>query len=160
MLAGLKRRWRRAIAQLDRPQRSRSDRAAWQKFRVQTAVLQGRAGVRPAALGRAVVQLAQRGVPVTWVHGAFDAVCPPDNSRRWAALGMRHGGAVQLHLTLAGHLGHEPATRDEQVLRPRQQAGAIALAAADRAGRATKALARSADSRSENTPTLRDASGT
>ncbi len=110
-LAGLQRRWRRATAQLDRPQRSRSDRAAWQKFRVQTAVLQGRAGVRPAALDRAVVRLAQHGVPVAWVHGAFDAVCPPGNSRHWAALGARHGGQVQLHLTMAGHLGHEPATR-------------------------------------------------
>ena len=109
-VAGLQRRWRRAQALLDRPQRQHSDRAAWQKFRVQAAVLQGRAGVRPGVLDRAVVVLAQRGVPVHWVHGAFDAVCPPANSRRWAALGARHGGPVQLSLTLAGHLGHEPAT--------------------------------------------------
>lgn len=110
-LAGLHRRWRRAQAAVERPQRQRSDRAAWQKFRVQTAVLQGRAGVRPATLDRAVVHLARHGVPVAWVHGRFDAVCPPDNSRRWAALGAQHGGAVELHITPAGHLGHEPATR-------------------------------------------------
>lgn len=110
-LAGLHRRWRRAQAVLERPQHQRSDRAAWQKFRVQAAVLQGRAGVRPASLDRAVMHLARHGVPVTWVHGAFDAVCPPGNSRRWAALGARQGGAVALHITAAGHLGHEPATR-------------------------------------------------
>lgn len=110
-LAGLQRRWRRAQAVLERPQRLRSDRAAWQKFRVQTAVLRGRAGVRPAALDRAVMHLARQRVPVAWVHGGFDAVCPPDNSRRWAALGARCGGTVEIHITSAGHLGHEPATR-------------------------------------------------
>lgn len=109
-VAGLQRRWRRAQATWARPQRLRSDRAAWQKFRVQAAVLRGRAGVRPGALDRAVIRLAREGVPVHWVHGAFDAVCRPDSSRRWAALGRRHGGPVQLQLTLAGHLGHEPAT--------------------------------------------------
>ncbi len=109
-VAGLQRRWRRAQAQSDRPQRLRSDRAAWQKFRVQAAVLHGRAGVRPGDLDRALIRLARHGVPVHWVHGAFDAVCPPANSRRWAALGARRGGPVQLDITPAGHLGHEPAT--------------------------------------------------
>lgn len=109
-VAGLQRRWRRALARSEQPRRLPGDHAAWQKFRVQAAVLRGRAGVRPGALDRAVVQLAQHGVPVHWVHGRFDAVCPADNSRRWAAIGLRHGGPVQLQLTLAGHLGHEPAT--------------------------------------------------
>lgn len=109
-VAALQRRWRRALARSRQPRRQRTDRAAWQKFRVQAAVLKGRAGVRPGALDKAVVRLAQQGVPVHWVHGAFDAVCPADNSRRWAAIGMRHGGPVQLHITLAGHLGHEAAT--------------------------------------------------
>lgn len=109
-VAGMQRRWRRAQARWASPRRQRSDRSAWQKFRVQAAVLRGRAGVRPGALDRAVVQLARAGVPVHWVHGAFDAVCLPGSSRRWAALGQRHGGAVQLHITHAGHLGHEPAT--------------------------------------------------
>lgn len=109
-VAGLQRRWRRAQALSDRPQRRRSDRAAWQKFRVQAAVLHGRAGVRPGDLDRALIRLARHGVPVHWVHGAFDAVCPPANSRRWAALGARLGGPVQLDITPAGHLGHEPAT--------------------------------------------------
>ncbi|WP_394706504.1 alpha/beta fold hydrolase [uncultured Hydrogenophaga sp.] len=109
-VTGLQRRWRRAQAQSDRPQRLRSDRAAWQKFRVQAAVLHGRAGVRPGDLDRALIRLARHGVPVHWVHGAFDAVCPPANSRRWAALGARRGGPVQLDITPAGHLGHEPAT--------------------------------------------------
>jgi proline iminopeptidase len=109
-LGGMNRRWRRAQAAWDRPQRQRSDRSAWQKFRVQAAVLRGRAGVRPGALDRAVIRLARQGVPVHWVHGACDAVCLPSNSRRWAALARRHGGPVQIDLALAGHLGHEPAT--------------------------------------------------
>lgn len=101
---------RRLRASLGRPRRTRADRAAWGKFRVQGAVLRRRAGLRPGTLDRAVIALARQGTPVDWVHGAFDAVCPPGNSRRWAALGAAHGGPVRLTLTHAGHLSHEPAT--------------------------------------------------
>ena len=109
-LGQTRRHIRRLQAALPGPRRTRADRAAWAKFRVQGAALHRCAGLRPGALDGAVIALARRGTPVDWVHGAFDAVCPPANSRRWAALGTAHGGPVRLTLTHAGHLAHEPAT--------------------------------------------------
>lgn len=100
---------RRGSASVDAPRPTRGDRRAWAKFRVQAAVLRGRAGVRPVALPRALVVLAQAGVRVDWVHGRFDAICPPVVSQRGAARGLAHGGPAALHLTPAGHLAHEPA---------------------------------------------------
>lgn len=98
----VRRRLRRALAQARWPQRSRADRSAVFKLRVQAHYLRHRGFLRPAALGQAVLALARQGVPIDWVHGRFDAICPPTNSRRWAAQGGR------LTLTLSGHLGHEP----------------------------------------------------
>jgi proline iminopeptidase len=109
-LGQTRRHLRRLQAALSRPRRTRADRLARTKFRVQGAVLRRRAGLRTVDLDRAVMALARQGIPVDWVHGAFDAVCPPANSRRWAALGLAHGGRVRLTLTHAGHLAHEPAT--------------------------------------------------
>lgn len=100
--AGLRRGQRRALARAHHPRADRADHRAWQKFRVQGHYLRHRGFMRPAALGQAVHGLGERGVPMDWVHGRFDAVCPPANSRRWAAL------AGQLHQPLSGHLGHEP----------------------------------------------------
>lgn len=101
--AALHRRWRRARAQARQPRHQRADHAALRKYRVQAHYLRHRGFLRPGALDRAVRGLAQQGVPVDWVHGRCDAVCPLANSRRWAAVGGR------LTLPLAGHLGHEPA---------------------------------------------------
>lgn len=100
--AALRRRLRRALAQSRWSRCSRSDRLALSKYRVQAHYLRHRGFLRPSGLGQAVVALASQGVPVDWVHGRFDAVCPPANSRRWAA----HGG--RLTHPVAGHLGHEP----------------------------------------------------
>lgn len=100
--AALRRRFRRAQALARQPRRSRVDRQAHAKYRVQAHYLRHRGFLRPGDLDRAVLALARQGTPVDWVHGRFDAVCPPANSRRWAALGGR------LSLPLSGHLGHEP----------------------------------------------------
>ncbi|MDT4866166.1 hypothetical protein FQZ97_1010060 [compost metagenome] len=89
-----------------------SDRAALHTYRIQAHYLRHRGFVRPGALDAAVLGLARQGVAVDWVHGACDAVCPPANSRAWAALGRR-GAPQQVTLTepLSGHLGSEPAMR-------------------------------------------------
>lgn len=101
--ATLHRRWRRAQAQARQPRRQRADHAALRKYRVQAHYLRHRGFMRPGQLDRAVRELAQQGLPIDWVHGRCDAVCPPANSHRWAAVGGR------LTQPLAGHLGHEPA---------------------------------------------------
>jgi proline iminopeptidase len=82
----------------------RSDRAAWGRYRVQAHYLAHRGFVRPGELDRAVASLARERTPVDWVHGRFDAICPPANSARWAAQGRQ-----ALHTPPAGHLGGEPA---------------------------------------------------
>lgn len=120
LLGQTRRQLRRLRAGLRRTGRTRADRSARLKFRVQGAVLRRRAGLRPGALDRAVIALARQRMPVDWVHGAFDAVCPPANSARWAALGRAHGGPVRHTVTHAGHLAHEPATA--QALRERVRA--------------------------------------
>ena len=109
--AQLRRRQRRAQARAHRPGWDHSERAALDKYRVQAHYLWHRGFVRPGELDRAVLLLAQRGVPVDWVHGRFDAICPPQNSRAWAALGARTAPprATTLHQPPSGHLGHEPA---------------------------------------------------
>ena len=89
----------------------RTDRALIRKFRIQSHYLLRRGFVRPGGLDRAVRAVALAGVPVDWVHGMFDAVCPPQNSRRWHAQMERLApGSSSLTLTRAGHLGHEPQT--------------------------------------------------
>lgn len=98
----LRQRQRRALAQAGVRRRCPADRQAVDKYRVQAHYLRHRGFLRPGDLDRAVLALARQGMPIAWVHGRVDAVCPPDNSRRWAAMGAR------LVLPLAGHLGHEP----------------------------------------------------
>lgn len=94
---------RRARAQAHQPGWQHADRHAWRKYRVQVHYLRHRGFVRSGDLDRAVVALARQGVTVDWVHGRFDAICPPANSRRWAA------AAGRLMNPASGHLGHEPA---------------------------------------------------
>jgi proline iminopeptidase len=106
--AALRRRQRKAQASRHRRAARPSDRLALHKFRIQAHYLQHRGFVRPGALDGAVTGLARQGVPVDWVHGACDTVCPPANSRAWAALGRRlTSRQVTLTEPLSGHLGGE-----------------------------------------------------
>ena len=104
--AGLQRQQRRALARLRQPCATPGDRQARAKFRLQAHYLRHHGFVRPGALDAAVLALARQGIGVDWVHGRFDAICPPGNSRRWAAMGRPH---ARLHLVASGHLGAEPA---------------------------------------------------
>lgn len=111
--AGQRRRERRMAAGFQRrgDRTDRTDRVLQRKFRIQSHYLLHRGFVRPGGLDRAVRVVALAGVPVDWVHGVFDAVCPPQNSRRWRAQMERQApGRSSLTLTRAGHLGHEPQT--------------------------------------------------
>ena len=103
---------RRAAGFARRGERAdRSDQVLFRKFRIQSHYLLHRGFVRPGEIDGAVRALALAGVPVDWVHGRYDAVCPNRNSRRWCAIGQNIApGSASLSLTLAGHLGHEPAT--------------------------------------------------
>lgn len=107
--AGLRRRLRQGQAAFAQPRSGAADALAWQKFRIQAHYLARRGFTSPAALEQAVRHIARQGVPVDWVHGRFDSICPPANSRRWAASGRRHGSApVRLFTPHSGHLGGEP----------------------------------------------------
>jgi proline iminopeptidase len=107
--ASMRRGEKRAIARLQRPGKTRADRNAFAKFRIQAHYLRHAGFMRPGQLDLGVMQAARHGTPVDWVHGQFDAICPPANSRRWAALGCAVGGAVSHVEPPSGHLGHEPA---------------------------------------------------
>ncbi len=102
--AQLRRQQRRAQAALQRPQATPRDAGLWVRYRVQVHYLRRRGFVRPGELDAAVRALAHGAITVDWVHGRFDAICPPANSARWA----RAGGG-RLHRPASGHLGHEPA---------------------------------------------------
>lgn len=104
--AALQRQQRRALARVQRPGADQADRRALRKFRIQAHYLLHRGFVRPGGLDRAVLHLAAQGIRVDWVHGRFDAICPPANSRRWAALAPPHASHWQT--PCSGHLGHEP----------------------------------------------------
>lgn len=110
--ARLRRGRRQAEAGLERPGVAQSDRRGWQKFRIQSHYLRHKGFLRPGELDRAVRALAQRGIPSDWVHGQFDAICPPANSRGWLrqtevlAPGLACG-----HAPVAGHLASEPGIR-------------------------------------------------
>ena len=108
--AQLQRQQRRAKAQLLRPQAGRADARLWARYRVQVHYLRRRGFVRPGAQDAAVRQLALQRLAVDWVHGRFDAICPPANSARWAQLQRRLApGSTQWHRPASGHLGHECA---------------------------------------------------
>lgn len=98
-----------AQAQCGASQCRPADRQRLRKFKVQAHYLFHRGFLRPAALDQALLGLARAGVPVDWVHGRCDSVCPPLNSQRAFAMFLRRGGHGRLWFTAAGHLGHEPA---------------------------------------------------
>lgn len=111
--AQLRRQQRIGLAGLQQPRTSRADRRGSQKFRIQGHYLRHKGFVRPGALDRAARSLAVQGIPSDWVHGRFDAVCPPDNSRRWVAIQeVVQKGLARAHRPLAGHLASEPNMRD------------------------------------------------
>lgn len=109
-VAVLRRGLRRQQASARRPGPTRMDDSAWQKFRIQTHYLRRRCFTRPGDLDSAVRRLARLSVPMDWVHGRFDAVCPPANSLRWHRLAASVAqGRSHLHRPACGHLGTEPA---------------------------------------------------
>ncbi len=106
--ASLRKAEKRAVARLKKPGKTRADRNAFAKFRIQAHYLRHGGFMRAGQLDRGVLQTARHGTPVDWVHGRFDAICPPANSRRWVALGRAAGGDVSHVEPHSGHLGHEP----------------------------------------------------
>jgi len=110
--ARLRRRRRQAEAGLKQPRIGHADRRGWQKFRIQSHYLRHKGFLRPGALDRAVGVAATHEIPSDWIHGRFDAVCPPANSRHW--LRQTEGikpGLGRGQWPLAGHLAGEPAMR-------------------------------------------------
>jgi proline iminopeptidase len=101
---------RRAIAQMAQPGTGARDRSNGGKYRIQAHYLRHKGFVRPGQLDACVMALARSGIEVHWVHGRYDAVCPPSNSGVWARLGSRWSRSDTLVLTHAGHLGGEPQT--------------------------------------------------
>jgi proline iminopeptidase len=124
--AQLRRQQRRSLAGLRQPRTSRADRSGWQKFRIQGHYLRHKGFVRPGGLDSAARSLAVQGIPSDWVHGRFDSVCPPANSRRWVAIQEAlQPGLARAHWPLAGHLASEPGLQGrlaKVVRQPRTQA--------------------------------------
>ena len=111
--AQLRRQQRRSLAGLRQPRTSKADRRGWQKFRIQGHYLRHQGFVRPGGLDSAARSLAVRGIPSDWVHGRFDAICPPTNSRRWlAGQEALAPGLACGHWPLAGHLSSEPGVAE------------------------------------------------
>ncbi|WP_309679785.1 alpha/beta fold hydrolase [Polaromonas sp.] len=109
----IRRQQRRALAGLKQARTRAADRRGWQKFRIQAHYLRHRGFVSAGGLAAAVHSLALNGIPVDWVHGRFDAVCLPANSRRWWA--QQEALAPDLarsHWPQAGHLSGEPGMRE------------------------------------------------
>jgi proline iminopeptidase len=110
--ASMHRQQRQALGRVRQPGIRSSDRQAWQKFRLQAHYLRHRGYTRPVDLSRAALSLAAQAIPSTWIHGRFDAVCPPANSRRSVELiKAQPGSGVQGYWPSAGHLGTEPGIR-------------------------------------------------
>lgn len=118
--AQLRRQQRRSLAGLGQRRTGRADQSSWQKFRIQGHYLRHKGFVRPGGLDSAARGLALRGIPSDWVHGRFDAVCPPANSGRWVALQEAlQPGLARAHRPPSGHLAGEPGLRERlaQVVR-------------------------------------------
>ena len=110
--AQLRRKRRQAEVGLNRPGIRQADRRGWQKFRLQSHYLRHKGFLRPGDLDRAVRALAKQGLPSDWLHGQFDAVCPPGNSQRWVKqIQGLQPGLARGHWPVAGHLAGEPAMR-------------------------------------------------
>jgi proline iminopeptidase len=99
--AALRKAEKRAIARLKTPGKTRADRNAFARFRIQAHYLRHGGFMHSGQLDHGVLQAARCDLPVDWVHGRFDAI--------WAALGRAAGGTVMHMEPHSGHLGHEPA---------------------------------------------------
>jgi proline iminopeptidase len=97
-------------ARLQRPGSlpARKIQPLWQKFRLQSHHLAHHCGLRPGQWQQALRSIADAGIATTWIHGRFDAVCPPGNSLASHQLLAGQGVRSRLVLTAAGHLGTEP----------------------------------------------------
>ena len=105
-LLRLQRSLARQAAHIARPRAAWPQRLLWQKFRLQAHLLRSRAGLPRLALSEATRALARQGVPIDWVHGRHDAVCPP--RRAWALHQRLPAGLSHWHWATGGHLGVEP----------------------------------------------------
>jgi len=90
---------------------AQDQQALWQKYRIQSHLLAHRCGLAPGQWHAALRVVAAHRIPVTWIHGRFDAVCPPGNSRAShdSLSRLAGAGSSRLVLTPAGHLATEPA---------------------------------------------------
>ena len=105
--AQLQRQLRRAASVLNAPMATGRDALLRQKYRLQAHYLGQRRHLQRVKLDAAVTAIAQQRIAVDWVHGRYDAICPPDNSKRWFEIGMSAGGLMRLHQPYCGHLGGE-----------------------------------------------------
>lgn len=111
--AQLRRQQRRSLAGLKLARSGAADRRGWQKFRIQAHYLRHKGFVPAGGLDAAVRSLALHGIPVDWVHGRFDAICLPANSRRWASMQQALTPELAVsHWPLAGHLAGEPGMHE------------------------------------------------
>ncbi len=104
----LRRQMRHLEANLPQPCWSPQDEQRWSRYRIQAHYLVHRGFIGPQGLDAAVRAVLTHRIPIDWVHGRLDAICPPANSRRWMA--AAHGAPwVRLHQPVAGHLSGERA---------------------------------------------------
>ena len=104
----LRRQMRHLEANLPQPRRQPQDEQRWSRYRIQAHYLVHRGFIGPQGLDAAVRTMLVHRIPIDWVHGRLDAICPPANSRRWMA--AAHGAPwVWLHQPVAGHLSGEQA---------------------------------------------------
>lgn len=80
----------------------------WAKYRIQAHHLARRCRMRPGDWHHGLCALAQQGTPVTWIHGIFDAVCPPHRSLSSHAVLKARSASSEWTWAHAGHLGIEP----------------------------------------------------
>lgn len=104
----LRRQMRRLDASLPRTHRLPQDAQLWSRYRIQAHYLLHRGFIGPLGLDAAAQAVLVHRIPVDWVHGQVDAICPPANSHRWMT--AAHGAQwVRLHQPVAGHLSGERA---------------------------------------------------
>lgn len=106
------RQLREGVAGLRRDGIQPQDRRDSQRLRIQVHYLRHGGFVPAGGLDAAVRSLSINGIASDWVHGRFDAVCPPANTRRWVAQIEVHAPALaRAHWSASGHLAGEPAMR-------------------------------------------------
>ncbi len=108
---------RRSWAQLQKTQRSARHQASaaaptlLAKYRIQAHHLARHCRLRATDWQAALRVLAHHRLPVTWVHGSFDAVCSKEGGLRGHAFLTTHSSPTEWIGVHAGHLGTEPEMR-------------------------------------------------